>query len=179
LDTNSIFIGGSHNFCQFLICPIVCWFSLTNIDSSLQIKWQKFYGDSANYSLYGVLATKDGGILLYGTHYDTVTQSDERDIYVIKVNKDGLVGIDNKINPIAHDAIVYPNPGSEYLMVESGPQISGSEFMMLNLNGNVVTSRILNKSHEDFPTQFLPLGVYVWEIIFKGKMIESGKWIKQ
>jgi hypothetical protein len=179
-DTNSIFVGGTHNFCQWEYCEINCWFSLSNMDSLLHLRWQKFYGGNANYTLWGLRATKDDGCLLYGTLYDSATQVNERDIYVIKVDQNGLVGgIDNKTNPTVHDAIVFPNPGSGYLIIESGPQISGAEFRMISIDGKQIIVKTLNERKTTLETQFLPSGTYVWQILFNNKVIETGKWIKK
>lgn len=178
--TNSIFVGGTHNFCQWEICAINCWYSLTNMDSLLNVKWQKFYGGTANYTLWGLTATHDGGCMLYGTVYDSATQNNERDVYVIKVNSDGLVGgIDNKTNPLVHDAIVYPNPGKDYLTIESGPQISGAEFNLTSIDGKKILSNTLNERRKTLVTGFLPAGIYVWQILFHNKVVETGKWIRE
>ena len=180
IDTNSVYVGGTHNFCQYEICPVICWFSLTNMDSSLNVKWQKFYGGTANYTLWGLRATKDGGCLMYGTIYDSATQDNQRDIYVIKVDQNGLVGVnDNKTDPFIHDAIVFPNPGSDYLNIESGPQISGAQFIMTSLDGKQVIDKTLDERKITVPTQFLQSGTYVWKIVFNNSIIETGKWIKE
>jgi len=178
-DTNSFYIGGTHNFCIDEYCQTDCWFSLTNIDSLLTMRWQKFYGGDANYTLYGLRATRDGGCLLYGTIYNYTTQNNERDIYVIKVNKDGLLGgIDNK-SPIVHDAIVYPNPGSDHLIIESGPQIANAEFRMVSIEGKQVISKDLIERKMTLDTKNLTPGTYVWQVILDGKVVETGKWIKE
>jgi Secretion system C-terminal sorting domain len=180
LDTNLIFIGGTHNFCRWEICNTICWFSLTNMDSTLNPRWQKFYGGNADYTLYGLTATQDGGCLLYGTIYDSATMYNERDVYVIKVDKDGLVGIDdNKTNHFVHGAIVYPNPGTDHLIIESGPQISGALFQMNSIDGKQVMTKTLNERKLTLSTQSLQTGTYVWQIIFNGKVIETGKWVKE
>ena len=180
LDTNSIFVGGTHHFCQWEICNTICWFSLTNMDSTLNTRWQKFYGGNADYTLYGLTATQDGGCLLYGTIYDSATMYNERDVYVIKVDKDGLVGIDdNKTNQFVHDAIVYPNPGTDHLIIESGPQISGALFQMNSIEGKQVIIEPLNERKLTLSTQSLQTGTYVWQIISNGKAIETGKWVKE
>jgi hypothetical protein len=180
IDPDNIFVGSTHNACQFEICDKKSWYCLTNLDSLLNIKWQKFYGGTADFTLYGILATSDKGCLLYGTIYDSATQIDERDVYVIKVDQNGLVGIDEKnTSKLVHDAIVYPNPGSDYLNIESGPQISGAQFMMVTLDGKQVISKSLNQRIIKIDAELLSSGTYLWEIIFQGRIIESGKWVKE
>ncbi len=180
IDTNNIYIGGTHNFCQYEICNQISWFSLTNMDSLLNVRWEKFYGGNAYYVLMGIRATKDGGCLLFGSIYDSVTQVNERDVYVIKVDHNGLVGVnDNKTDPSVHDAIVFPNPGSDYLIIESGPQISRAQFMMTSIEGKQVIAKTLDKRRTTLETKSLPSGTYVWRIVFNDRIIETGKWIKE
>ena len=165
--------------CEFEICNQISWFSLTNMDSSLNVRWEKFYGGNAYYVLWGTKATTDGGCLMYGSIYDSATQVNERDIYVIKVNKNGLLGgIDNK-SPIVHDAIVYPNPGSDHLIIESGPQIANAEFRMVSIEGKQVISKDLIERRMMLDTKNLTPGTYFWQIVRNGKAIETGKWVKE
>ena len=177
-NADSIYIGGTHNMCQYEFCNTTCWYSLTNVDSALNIRWEKFYGDHADYTLYGLKATKDGGCLLYGTVYDS-TMNNERDVCVIKVDKDGLIsGINNKNRPLVHDVIVYPNPGTDHLIIESGPQVSGSQFTIYTIEGKPIIHQILKDQKTILDIQFLQPGTYLWQLEYQGKIIETGKWIK-
>ena len=181
IDTNKIYVGGTHNFCMSSeFCSVHCWFSLNQMDTTLNVNWQHFYGGDANYTMYGIRATKDKGCLLFGSRYDLDPSSPERDIYVFKVNEDGLItsGI-NHVSSMVHNAIVYPNPGSANLNIESGPQVSGSEFRLTAVSGKQVISRIIRTGKTTLSTQCLHPGTYVWYIINKNKVIESGKWVKE
>ena len=180
IDTNKIYVGGTHNFCHSSeFCPVHCWFSLNQMDTTLSVNWQYFYGGDANYTLYGIRATKDKGCLMFGSRYDLNASSLERDIYVIKVNEDGLVFPTGIESPGFHQAIVYPNPGSDHLIIESGEQISGALFRMFSMEGKEVISKILWDRKIRIDTKFLNPGTYLWEISDKGKRIESGKWVKK
>ena len=181
IDTNKIYVGGTHNFCQASeFCPVHCWFSLNQLDTALNVHWQHFYGGDANYTMYGIRATRDKGCLMFGSRYDLQSSTLQRDIYVIKVNQNGLVdGINDKTNPKIHDAIVYPNPGSGFLVVESGPQISGSQFRMTNIEGRQVIAKPIVERKTIIDTQPLSPGTYVWQIFFHNRIIETGKWIRE
>ena len=181
VDPNSIFLGSNHNIRWYEFLPGPGWFGLTNMDSLLNVRWQKFYGGgTTNFLLQGILATHDGGCLMFGTVYDTATQHNEQDVHIIKVNSDGLLGgLENKGSIIAHDAIVYPNPGSDCIIIQSGPQIKGAQFSMATIEGkNVLTSNLNDKKTELITTTLKP-GSYIWRIIFNNNVVESGKWIKQ
>jgi hypothetical protein len=156
------------------------WYALSNFDSALNLRWTKYYGGDAYYFLQSVVATQDGGAILVGTRYDYPTQSNQCDIYLVKVNENGLLTNDDHIqSQQVHDAIVFPNPGSNYLFIESGPQISGAEFRMTSIDGKQVKTKTLNERKTTLETQILQSGTYVWQIIFNNKVSESGKWIKE
>ncbi len=180
IDTNVIYVGGTHNFCQASeFCPVNCWFSLNQMDSLLNVHWEHFYGGDANYTMYGIRATKDKGCLMFGSRYDLQATNPERDIYVIKVDQNGIVtGTGDQPDPKFHHAIVFPNPGKDYLIVESGSQIQGSEMIMYDMQGNQVFHKIIQSPHIEVNTRALPCGAYLWQIMNEEKVIEKGRWIK-
>lgn len=182
IDTNNIFIGGTHNFYQYSeFGRVNCWFSLTRTDTALNFHWEHFYGGDCNYTMYGIKATRDNGCLMFGSRYDFPgTSSLERDICVYKTDQDGLItGNDHNPDPNVHNAVVFPNPGNNFMMVKTACQFPGAKIFILNMNGNQIFNEIINDSHLAIDTQPFSSGVYFWKIIFKNKVIESGKWIKQ
>jgi len=181
LDPDRIFLGGTSNISLGgVFGQQNSWYALSNFDSALNLRWTKYYGGDAYYLLQSVVATQDGGAILVGTRYDYPTQSNQCDIYLVKVNENGvLTNNDHNQPPPVHDAIVFPNPGSNHLIIESGPQISGAEFRMTSIDGKQVIAKTLIERKTTLETQFLPPGSYVWQILFNNKVIESGKWIKE
>jgi hypothetical protein len=181
VNPNSIYLGSTHNLRWNEYDTGPSWFGLTNMDSLLNVRWQKFYGEgTVNFLLMGILATHDGGCLMFGTVYDTATQYNELDVQIIKVNSDGLVGgINNNGIIVAHDANVFPNPGTDYIIIQSSPQIRGAQFRMVTIDGKQVISKSLNERIIKIDTQLLSSGTYPWEIIFQGRKIENGKWVKE
>lgn len=181
IDTNTIFIGGTHNFypgSEF--GPVNCWFSLTQMDTSFHVNWRYFYGGDANYTMYGIKATTDGGCLMFGSRYNYNEPRDERDIYVYKVDQNGLItGTDDKPGLMAHHTIIYPNPGSDYLIVQTGPQIAGSRFFLKDLTGKTIVNKPIRDPYLTIHSQMIPAGIYLWQITDENVVIESGKWIKK
>ncbi|MDP4281263.1 MAG: T9SS type A sorting domain-containing protein [Bacteroidota bacterium] len=177
-DKNQIFLGGTANISIYSTFPQQSsWYALSNFDSLLNIRWTKYYGGDAYYVLRSVIATKDGGAAMVGTRYDYPSQSYQNDIYIVKVNQDGVVtGINN--SSFIHDAIVYPNPGKDYLYIKSGKQISGSEFRMFSIDGKECCEKNILEETTKLSTQNIPSGMYTWQLIYKNKIIETGKWIK-
>jgi len=104
-----------------------------------------------------------------------------RDIYILKVNEDGLIvgSGEEPIGITVQDAIVYPNPGSEFLKVESGPQINGALFELFNLSGILVLSTTLDERMITINTSDIPSGTYPYRVTYQNKIVASGKWVKQ
>ncbi|HNX90153.1 MAG TPA: T9SS type A sorting domain-containing protein, partial [Paludibacteraceae bacterium] len=73
---------------------------------------------------------------------------------------------------------VYPNPGSDYLIVQSGPQVSGAVFRMYNMQGRQVMEERLTSTLLRLNAGSLAAGPHPWQIIFNNNVIENGKWIK-
>ena len=182
IDPNKVFLGGTSNLAMFQghYGQQNSWYVLSNFDSSLNLKWTKFYGGDAYYYLQNVLATMDGGVIMAGTRYDYTTYSNICGAYIIKVDQDGvLTNSDPNQTKSSHDAIVYPNPGDDHMIIESGSQISGALFQMNSIDGKNVITKTLNERKVTLDTQSLQTGTYVWQIISNGKAIETGKWVKE
>ncbi|MCK9269606.1 MAG: T9SS type A sorting domain-containing protein [Bacteroidales bacterium] len=181
VDENAIYYAGVKNLAFNYYTPVDSWFFLNKLNSNLEVQWQKFYGGDAYYNLWNVLATQDGGCLMAGTRYDYITQTNLRDLYILKVDANGLiVGTGEELPSISvQDAIVYPNPGNEYFHIQSGPQISGALFELFDLSGNLVLTTTLDERVETISTIRLSTGTYPYRITFDNKMVGSGKWLKK
>ena len=181
VNENEIYYAGVKNLAFSYFAPVDSWFFLNKLNSDLEIQWQKFYGGDAYYNLWNMIATQDGGCLMAGTRYDYVTQTNLRDIYILKVDENGLiVGTGEELpNISAQDAIVYPNPGNEYFNIQSGPQINGALFELFDMNGNLVLTTTLDERLETISTIKLSTGTYPYRITFDNKIVGSGKWVKK
>jgi hypothetical protein len=181
IDPNNIFVAGTSNidltYGYYSTAP--AWYNLSNLDSLLNIRWTKYYFGDACYVLRNVTATPDGGVILSGTRYDYENPGNKLDICILKVDHNGLfTGLEENPQAKAHDAIVYPNPGIEYLNIQSGPQITGAEFYLFDVNGKAIMIEKITNILLKVNTAYLPAGTYPWQIVFKNKVIESGKWVK-
>lgn len=179
-DENSIYVGGWTNGDGYVICPYLDQIMvLVNYDSALNMRWARFYGGDACYSLSVVQATTDGGCIIGGMYYDPSNPGNLLDAVIIKVDSLGLVtNVPGMANISSHDAILYPNPGHDYFTIRSGPQIEGARFLMYDIKGCLIFETLMNDTYIQQDMSGLSSGTYPWKIIFKDKLIESGKWIK-
>ncbi len=180
---NIIYTGGigydvsSPYECNFLHPQV---FILSNYDSLLNNRWTKYYGsDTACYYMMDLDATDDGGCIMAGTILSPNSNPHKTDVIIIKVDSEGLITSTNKPGTRVMQAVVYPNPGNEYLMLQTGQQNMGAIFTLHNLSGQKLMEQTVNSTTQQALTSELPPGNYVWTLSKGNKVIETGKWIKQ
>lgn len=175
-----IYVGGTSNFdyANPFWSTNDSWFHLVKINPDLSPIWEYWYGGDAYYQLYSILATNDGGCIMVGNRYDYETQNQERDIYIVKVDSNGLITWTQEIPITKTKAVVFPNPGTDQLNIKSS--INCTDLELINLNGQVVIRQNLDKNQSAINTESLKPGMYFYRLIdFKSKTIETGKWIKE
>jgi hypothetical protein len=179
-NPDNIFYAGIKNLAFGYFIPASSWLFLNKLNSNLEVQWQKFYGGDANYNLWNLIATQDGGCLMAGTRYDYITQTNLRDVYILKVNSEGIVtGLGDEPSQIPFtDAIIYPNPGSTYLKVESGPQIDDALFELFDMSGKAVFRVKLRNRLQEINTSSFLKGTYTYRVSWKNKLVAAGKWLK-
>ncbi|MBL7113048.1 MAG: T9SS type A sorting domain-containing protein [Bacteroidales bacterium] len=177
---DTIFTAGTNNIDPYnpYYSTFHSFYCLNNFDSTLNLRWTKFYGGDAYYVLRYILATSDGGALLSGTKYDDSNPDNKLDIYIVKVDSCGLItGINGDQISSGDHAVIYPNPGSDYFNIRSGIQISGAWFTLYNLYGKQILKLQLTDRHYRIDTQRLVPGAYVWTIQYKEREVGNGKWV--
>jgi hypothetical protein len=176
-DTNSIFYGGTKNTIYTTFPPIPSWFIINNLKSNLDLNWQKFYGGDAYYQMWTMIATTDGGCLMAGTRYDYLTQNNERDIFIIKVDANGLVTGVNDEPPLipVHDAILYPNPATENVTIEFSQLYTSATLQLMDISGKTVFRSQLTSNRQTIDISAFPAGTYVYTIFNQKGLEETGK----
>jgi len=184
-NTNSIFIGGTGNDdglyygCYNNNQEII----LSNLDSLLNIRWTRFYEcDTACLTLSTIESTSDGGCILGCMLFSAAHEGNMIDALIFKVDSAGLITSLHEQGIVqVHEVMIYPNPGSDEIIVSCGPQLSGAIITFFDATGNRVMSKTLTEITEKIKidvTSIAP-GAYVWRISLHGKVIDTGKWIKQ
>ena len=180
ISENDIFFGGysNINISNPAFSTLPSWFILNKIDINLNLKWQKFYGGDACYNLWSILATQDGGCVMAGTRYDYKTQPiQERDIYILKVDEDGIVTWTQEIPLTKTHTTIYPNPGTNCLNIKT--KLKNSTFELIDFTGKIIIRKSLNSFTKQINTSNIPSGMYFYRIHDNKKIIESGKWVKR
>jgi hypothetical protein len=124
---------------------------------------------------------RDGGVIVSATRYDYNVDGNQYNAYFFKVDSagNGPLSSVNGAKPLkVSEIIVFPNPGASELFVRTAVQRVGGEFEMSDIAGRIVLSQKIISEETVFKTQDLPSGIYVFKYTWKGKLIETGKWIK-
>ncbi len=177
LEIDNIYFGGTSNVTYPYYSSIPSWLFINKIDENLNLKWQKYYGGDACYLLMSILATQDGGCVLAGSRFDYQTQNQERDVYLIKINEDGLITWAHNIPEVTKKILIYPNPGNDFLHVKTLK--NKLSIVLFNANGKQIISQKITNQNITLNTGNLNSGIYFYRIIDENnKIIEIGKWIK-
>jgi hypothetical protein len=185
ISKGSIYFGGTANIIEnhLMYQPEHSWIILNNIDSNLNLNWQKYYGGNAFYYLWAVRATSDGGCLLLCTKYDVAVQYEEMDLYILKVDSNGLLTSTNDDFSIPVNSLaIAPNPATNYVSIRY-PDIFGNnekEIVVYNARGSAVLTidATWEASGINLNISDLPAGLYFVELIVEGKRTGSGKMVK-
>ncbi len=179
-NKDSIFIGGMALWWGDF-WEVSNWFVVLQTDSLLNLRWERFYGGDAYYTMWKLIATSDGGCIAAGSRYDYKnTNERQEDIYVLKLNKEGLI-VGNSTPPQIQmqEAIVYPNPGTNYIKVRIAEQYPNSTFELYDMAGNHVLTKSIVGKWGEIETSFLQSGTFVYRIFNDDGLSETGKWVKQ
>jgi hypothetical protein len=179
-NKDSIFIGGTTNF-SFYFAQAPSWYFILQTDSNLNVRWERFYGGDARYTMSCIKASNDGGCIVAGNRYDFLNDTIEQlDIHILKLNSEGLL-VNTPEHPgiEMHEAIVFPNPGTNQIRLRIASQYRHSTFDMFDINGKLVISKRISGKWAEINTGHLSSGTYVYRIYSMEGLSESGKWIKQ
>jgi hypothetical protein len=179
---NKIFVVGNYNIIpsEWPWQSSPTWIQVTRMDTNLTILDHHFYGGDAVYMPFKILKTADGGAFIAGNRYDHTKPWEKLyHVFALKVNEEGLITeLPDHPEIKAHVAILYPNPGSDYMIIQSGPQVNGALFSLYDLQGRNLLTSSITESQTRLSATHLPSGTYVWQLHYNGKIIENGKWVK-
>ena len=175
---NEIFYGGATNqsiSTEFPYEP--SHIILGRFDTSLNLLWQKYYGGDQYYSVWTVNTTADGGCIFGASSFNYQVQNQERDIYILKVDSNGIItGINHDPPTGDQKTKIYPNPGKEFIYVNT--TIEHATVGFYDLTGREIFSQILFSGSNPVNVQMLKPGLYIYKILQNSEVRECGKWIK-
>jgi len=150
------------------------WILVGQLDANLQPRYQRIYGGDSYYMTLNVLATSDGGCLVSALLHNH--EFDKDDLFIMKLNPEGLItGTNPLIAPLRY-AIVWPNPAMDILNVEYTEQ--EGELSIIDINGRMILWQKIDKGRNIINISHLPAGFYFYQILLQNQETQSGKFIK-
>lgn len=154
---------------------------LLKMNSAMEIIWDKKYHEDNGwyYFAFNTLATKDGGCLIAGTKNNIDSIGRDVDVFLLKVDSDGNYDTTTTLISTNESLInVYPNPGNDYLTIDTPKEYSGCVLFLYNNLGILARKKKLNYSKSFISTSELESGLYLYIIQNDDIIISKGKWIK-
>jgi hypothetical protein len=75
---------------------------------------------------------------------------------------------------------VFPNPIQDYVIIKvTNSQLNGAELVITDLLGRTVAKQTLQQELTTFSTQDWANGMYVWSLVEDGRLVRSGKLVKE
>ena len=184
IDISNIYFCGTLDFIYFpdnyFYHNIDNYFFIDLLNENLNLKWQKYYGGDAYYTLYNSLATDDGGFIVLGTVYDENKAENYRDIYLLKVDSLGnYIPATIPENPVTNNYNIYPNPGNDYFNLDLSSQQYPVELKVYDISGKLLSSETIENNYQRIHTSDLKSGLYFIRITDNNKLEKTVKWVKQ
>ncbi len=146
---------------------------VSNRDSNLNQRWIKYYGGDASYNINRILATKDGGCLVLGHFKSNVTQSNQIDLYIFKIDSTGKALWTRNFSQFESEVTIFPNPAKDFLHVQSAEKIQSYE--IINMAGQRLIKQLFKGSID---VSIFPKGYYFIKLINDKGEYKTIKWLK-
>ncbi len=148
------------------------------LDYNLNTKWLQYYGGDKYYHAFNIKATSDGGCICIGTVNDTINHNNKRDIFVLKLDSNGLVSWDQTIEIPKVNINVFPNPSNDKVNIN----ISDFDFQdaiieIYNVKGTKIHSIEHMSSNLEIDVVGWSPGIYLGRIIIEGKRFTTFKFV--
>ncbi|MCB0650957.1 MAG: T9SS type A sorting domain-containing protein [Saprospiraceae bacterium] len=148
-------------------------FVLAKYDMSLDKYWEKTYGGDAYYFMRGLIATSDGGCLMYGFRYQTGSFPEA---YALKVDGNGLITGTTRIPLPESPFKIFPNPFQHTLVIDT-PLEQDFTIQLFDSSGKLVLKSNFH-STQTLDLSFLDSGSYFYQIWKGQEILKTGKVVK-
>ena len=182
VNDTTIYIGGYVSHLAFF--PQQPGFvELYLIDKDLNLLGYKQYGGDAMYWLNGMIPDSEGGCLIYSMRYDFQTNNNERDVYIIKMQREDmeLVTQISQTNDNPADGLAFPNPAGEQISIPLNNNLKQlSRIQVFKLDGRKIFDKQIEGMGNLITVDIANLldGLYIYKIQQNNQVIKTGKFLK-
>lgn len=157
------------------------WVQFVRTDFNLNIKEHVLYGGDAVYVPFCNITTNEGGVFITGFRYNYLHPDEKRfNIFMLKTDSAGRVlSIPENQKELMSEAILAPNPGNEYCIALLGAQYKSATLRLYNMHGETVLCRDIRQQKTKIALPGLAKGIYPYSFEYEGRIIGSGKWIRE
>ena len=132
--------------------------------------------------LWNTTATSDGGVILSGSKgkYREYLLPENQGAWMQKFDSDGNTVSTTELTPNAWSITVYPNPSQGEFSINIEGKAQNAKLELYDMQGRVAkkfSSLIQGKNRLDMYD--IPQGIYVWQLSRAGKILGTGKWVKE
>jgi hypothetical protein len=101
----------------------------------------------------------------------------DNELLLNNLSGDCVASVDERMLPRSAE---FPNPFSSNLQIKiENPQLNGAELVITDLLGRTVAKQTLLQELSTFSTQDWANGMYVWSLVEEGRLVRSGKLVKE
>jgi Secretion system C-terminal sorting domain len=173
-----IYLGGVYNSVFPLTTPSdntdTTQFILRKLDRDFNVLWTKQYGKNHFYFMSGVLATDDGGCMMYGQRYNFNSEGLVEG-YVLKVDGNGITA-NETIIPLSISTIsASPNPSNGVIQVNIENVSKVLSYRFFDMNGRLIKSLQSDASNPNFDLSFVSSGTYIFTVSDGSNLLGKGK----
>ncbi len=177
IDTSNIFVASQEYHFNY--------YTLSKVNSKLTPYWIKYCSvdDTLGHTLFSMKATLDGGCLVAGGKGNKEYEFARPGLigsWMQKFDSDGNTVSTTELAPNAWSITVYPNPSSGEFSINIEGKAQNTKLELYDMQGRVVkrfTGLIQGKNRLDMYD--IPHGIYVWQLSRAGKILGTGKWVKE
>lgn len=156
-------------------------FFIIQLDTSLHKNWEIYFGskDQYRYAVSGILATQDGGALIYGRRYEDLGNK-VFNAYLVKVNSEGNITETNNIDASQLITIkTYPNPSNGPLSLDIKGITGKADIRIFDMSGNnVYVHHGITDGATTLDLSDLVSGTYIYKVYQKNKVLCTGQWVR-
>ena len=173
-----IYLGGVYNSFFPLSTPTdntdTTQFILRKLDRDFNVLWTKQYGKNHFYFMSGVLATDDGGCMMYGQRYDFNSEGLVEG-YVLKVDGNGITSTETII-PLSISTIsASPNPSNGIFQVNIENVTKALTYRFFDMRGSMIKVLQSDASNPNFDLSFAASGTYIFTVMDGSNLLGKGK----
>ncbi len=177
IDTSNVFVASQEYHFDY--------YSVSKVNSKLTPYWIKYCSenDTLRHFLWSIIATLDRGCIIAGTRDskgDNVINSGKNGAWMQKFDSEGNTVSTTELAPNAWSITVYPNPSPGKFKINIDGKTQDTKLELYDMQGKVVKRFTgLIQGENRLYMYDIPHGIYVWQLSRAGKILGTGKWVKE